>query len=185
MTRNALALTVAAFDAWPSECAVLAADGMILSVNAAWRRFGDRNGAGSRCGPGVNYLAVTDRAAASGDEVAAVVAAALTAVFTGDAPTARVDYPCHSPHEQRWFRLHAQPLPGRRNVLLVHDDITGHVQQSRLDQKMAVHAALAARRDPAGRDRRTDAWPYEQVSGPVISGPSPLSGRCSLATRSW
>ena len=113
VTTRPLALTAAAFDAWPSACAVVAPDGMILAVNTAWRTFGEQNGAGSRCGPGTNYLDVTDRAAAAGDEVAGAVAAALTAVFSGDAPTARIDYPCHSPQQQRWFRLHARPLPRR------------------------------------------------------------------------
>ncbi len=143
MTKRQLALTTATFDAWPSECAVLAPDGMVLAVNAAWRTFAEQNGAGARCGPGTNYLDVTDRAAASGDEVAATVAAALSAVFSGNAPTARIDYPCHSPQQQRWFRLNARPLPRRHGVLLVHDDITDLVVQ-RQHQHQAAPLALGA-----------------------------------------
>lgn len=123
-TRSKLALTAAAFDAWPSECAVLAPDGTILLVNEAWRRYGDENGAGALCGPGADYLRVTQRAADTGDDVAGVVLASLTAVLSGNAPRARLDYPCHSPDQQRWFRLTAEPLPGRPEVLVVHDDIT-------------------------------------------------------------
>ncbi len=89
-----------------------------------WRRFGEDNGAGARCGPGTNYLRVTQAAVASGDETAEVVLDSLEAVLSGNAPRARLDYPCHSPDEQRWFRLHAATLPGRREVLVVHDDIS-------------------------------------------------------------
>ena len=147
ITRNTRAMTLAAFEACPSEYAILASDGMILAVNTAWRQFGEQNGAGSRCGPGTNYLSVTQRAAESGDEIAATVAAALDAVFTGNAPSARIDYPCHSPQQQRWFRLHARPLPQRPEILLVHDDITDHIQTTRLAKAQGVQAARAASLD--------------------------------------
>lgn len=111
----------AAFDVLPAEAAVLDSSGVILLVNQSWRRFGRENGAGAACGVGIDYLATCDRAAESGDEVAAVVSAALSAVLAGYAPEAALDYPCHSPSEQRWFRLTVRPLPGRRRVLVLHD----------------------------------------------------------------
>lgn len=127
MTRSRMARTAAVFDAWPTECVVLSQDGMILAANGAWRRFGEDNGAGARCGPGTNYLRVTEAAAVSGDEVAMVALSALEAVLSGNALQAQLDYPCHSPKQQRWFRLRAEPLPGRREVLVMHDDITEYV----------------------------------------------------------
>lgn len=129
MADRRSALVAAAFDASPSECAVLAPDGRILAVNRAWQRFGTQNGAGSGCGVGANYRRVTERSAAAGDDVAAVVVAALVAVLEGHAPRARLDYPCHSPTEQRWFRLRLEPLRGRPELLVVHDDITEHVRE--------------------------------------------------------
>lgn len=116
-------LAAAAFDVLPGEAVVLDSDGVVLVVNEAWRQFGRANGAGAGCGAGVDYLGVCRRSAAAGDQVAAVVAAALSAVLTGGAPEARVDYPCHAPDEQRWFRLVARPLAGQRRVLVVHDRI--------------------------------------------------------------
>lgn len=142
--KRPLGLTAAAFDAWPSTGAVVAVDGMVIAVNNAWRTFGEQNGAGARCGPGTNYLDVTYRAAASGDEVAGAVAAMLTAVFLGHAPSARVDYPCHSPQQQRWFRLRARPLPRRQGVLLVHDDITDLVVLQQHDNQDLARPALRA-----------------------------------------
>ncbi|HSP37481.1 MAG TPA: ATP-binding protein [Frankiaceae bacterium] len=129
MSHSTLALTASAFDALPSECAVLTPDGVILAVNRAWRWFGDQNDAGARCGVGTNYLQVTDRAAAAGDDVASVASSALAAVFSGDAPRALLDYPCHSPEQERWFRLGAEPMPGRHDVLVVHTDITQQVRE--------------------------------------------------------
>ncbi len=123
-TRNRVTLIAAAFDAWPAECVILALDGTILAANRAWRQFGEDNGAGARCGPGTNYLRVTRAAVASGDETAEVVLDSLEAVLSGNAPRAQLDYPCHSPGEQRWFRLHAMTLPGRGEVLVAHDDIS-------------------------------------------------------------
>jgi hypothetical protein len=72
---------------------------------------------------GVNYLDTCSRAADSGDELAAVVGAALTAVLTGHAPEAALDYPCHSPSEQRWFHLTVRPLLGGRRAVVLHDRI--------------------------------------------------------------
>ena len=114
-------LAGAAFDVLPAEAAVIDSSGVILLVNESWRRFGRESGAGAACGVGIDYLRTCDRAAESGDEVAGVVSAALTAVLAGHAPEAALDYPCHSPSEQRWFRLTVRPLPGRRRFLVLHD----------------------------------------------------------------
>ena len=114
-------LASAAFDVLPSEAAVLDSGGVILLVNEAWRRFGRDNGAGAACGVGIDYLRTCDRAAASGDDVAGAVAAALTAVLAGHAPEAALDYPCHSPSEQRWFHMTVRPFAGGRRALVLHD----------------------------------------------------------------
>lgn len=116
-------LAGAAFEVLPSEGAVLDSSGRILLVNESWRRFGRENGAGAACGVGMNYLDTCSRAADSGDELAAVVAAALTAVLAGHAPEAALDYPCHSPTEQRWYHLTVRPLPGGRRAVVLHDRI--------------------------------------------------------------
>ena len=111
----------AAFDLLPGVGAVLDSSGVILLVNESWRRFGRENGAGAACGVGINYLRTCDRAAESGDEIAAVVSAVLTAVLAGHAPKAALDYPCHSPSEQRWFHLTGRPLAGGCRTLVLHD----------------------------------------------------------------
>lgn len=129
-TISRTSLAAAAFDAWLTECVILSRDGTILASNDAWRRFGEQNGALGRSGPGANYLRVTRAAVDNGDETAEVVLDSLEAVLSGNAPRARLDYPCHSPSEQRWFRLYAVPLPGEREVLVGHDDISDLVLRS-------------------------------------------------------
>jgi hypothetical protein len=129
MARSTLGLMVASFEASQSELVVLSPNGAILAVNDAWRRFGWENGAGSLCGVGANYMQVTERAADGGDEVAVTAIAALAAVCDGHADRAAMDYACHAPRGQHWFRLRAERLPGRHEVLVTHDEITDHVQE--------------------------------------------------------
>ena len=85
------------------EVAWLDRDGVIVSVNEAWRLFAAANGGDpARTGPGMSYLGVC--AAAAGDPVAEEVAAAIHRALAGDMPgPLGVEVPCHSPHTARWF----------------------------------------------------------------------------------
>ena len=124
VSRSRLAL--AAFEALPSEAAVLDTNGVILMVNESWRQFGRDNGAGAACGAGVDYLRTCETSARGGDQIAAAVAASLIAVLSGHAPEAALDYPCHAPQEERWFHLSIRPLTGQRRVLVLHERLPGH-----------------------------------------------------------
>ena len=118
------------FDAWTSSVAVLAADGTIEVVNRAWERFAIDNGASlETTAVGVNYLEVCERAAA--DEPTATVALdGLRQVLAGELPEYTLEYPCHAPFEERWFRLSARPLTvaGETRLLVVHDNVSDRKQ---------------------------------------------------------
>jgi len=91
---------------WPSadvEVALLDPDGRIVCVNDAWSRFcADNGGDAARCGVGVSYLDVCDRA--GDDATAAQVADSVRSALSGDLPAPMaVDLPCHSSGELRWF----------------------------------------------------------------------------------
>jgi anti-anti-sigma regulatory factor len=88
-----------------TEVALLDRDGVIVSVNDAWRAFAAANGGDpARTGPGVSYLDVC--AAAADDPLAAQVASAIRDALTGDLPgSLTVEVPCHSPRTERWFDL--------------------------------------------------------------------------------
>ena len=111
-------------DAWGAHVAVIDAQGRILEVNGAWKRFGRENG-GEGLAEGSDYFAVCDSSATT-EPTAAVVVDGLRALLSGTVDDFAIEYPCHSPDRQRWFRLTAQRLSeaGRAEILLIHEDVS-------------------------------------------------------------
>jgi PAS domain S-box-containing protein len=90
---------------------VIADDGEILAVNRAWEDFAAANG-GTPDGTGVgaNYVEATR---AAGDDADAVTTlGGIDGVVTGRLASFELEYPCHAPAEERWFRMSVTPLPG-------------------------------------------------------------------------
>lgn len=118
------------FDAWDSSVAVLAADGTIEVVNQAWERFALANGGvPDELGVGINYLEVCARSAAE-EPTAAAALHGLRQVLAGRIPEYSLEYPVHSPEEQRWYRLHARPMTvaGETRLLVIHDNVSDHMK---------------------------------------------------------
>lgn len=120
----------AVLDAMPSEVAVLDRDGVIVAVNAPWRRFALKNGPrpgepAPRTGIGTNYLEICATARGDSAEGADRTAAGIRAVMAGETDQFRLDYPCHSRDRQFWYTLTVSPLqPQDGSVVLVHTDIS-------------------------------------------------------------
>ncbi len=111
----------------PYSTCVLDSDGTILFANYQWKKFADENESPSRTYYlGVNYLTVCRSASGPMSEEAAFVAARINAVIAGEQDEFYLEYPCHSPSEQRWFMLRvtsfAEPTP--RRVVVAHINIT-------------------------------------------------------------
>jgi len=107
--------------------AILDRSGLILAVNEAWERFARENGEplANRIGPGVNYLDVCRRAAEQDDPGARAVLAGIDSVLNGAQERFSLEYPCHSPTEERWFIMRVLPLQGRAGgVVISHANIT-------------------------------------------------------------
>ena len=123
LSRSARHTAQDLIDALAANVAVLGSDGVIRLVNRAWHDFGERNGqvAAQAIGPGVNYLEVCRRSAPA-DESARRMLQGLTAVFEGRLATFCGEYPCHSPDQQRWFRMHVMPMASG-DVLVTHYEI--------------------------------------------------------------
>jgi two-component system CheB/CheR fusion protein len=104
----------AILDGLPEHVAVLDPDGTIRMVNAAWRRFALINGDGAMraSGPGSNYLTACNAEMAADGDSAGAALRGLRAVLDGTLPTFSIEYPCHSPTEQRWFVMNVAPIPG-------------------------------------------------------------------------
>ncbi len=99
----------AVFDCLPQHVAVLDSAGVVLDVNATWRRFVADNGGNPDAIVGANYLAVCAAAQGGSSQEAERVRQGLQEVLTGSLPGFELEYPCHSPTEKRWFLLQARP----------------------------------------------------------------------------
>jgi PAS domain S-box-containing protein len=126
--RDSEAFNVSILDALTAHIAVLDAQGTIVAVNRAWRKFAQDNGA-SRPDIGflgANYLnTCADSVNEPAGGEAAMARDGLQAVLEGAQEEFYLEYPCHSANEQRWFEMHASPLKGsRRGVVVAHQNIT-------------------------------------------------------------
>ncbi len=114
-------------DALTAHIAILDESGGIVEVNDAWRRFAHCN-AQSTAGldVGANYLTVCERSRGRNSEEAVAVAGGIRAVMAGETNEFHLEYPCHSPKEQRWFivRVTGFGVNGDRRVVVVHENIT-------------------------------------------------------------
>jgi len=114
-------------DALPEHIAVVDPDGVIVMVNAAWRRFARANGDKDlkHSGIGVNYF----EACSPGDDDAGKGGSAavkgLRGVLEGSLPSFSIEYPCHSPTEQRWFIMNVAPVLGQEyGAVISHINIS-------------------------------------------------------------
>jgi two-component system CheB/CheR fusion protein len=104
----------AIIDALPEHIAVVDPVGVIVMVNAAWRRFARVNGDPDlvNCGVGINYLRVCEAALAGDGPLAQAALNGLRDVLDGSLPGYSLEYACHSEHERRWFVMHVAPMVG-------------------------------------------------------------------------
>jgi two-component system, chemotaxis family, CheB/CheR fusion protein len=135
-------------DAVPANLALLDRAGTITWVNQPWLDFAHRNGVakGEEIGVGSNYFDVLKPQRGSPSEVAAPLRATvqgLRAVLERESPHFFTQYPCHAPHERRWFAMHVTPLPDSGGALVTHYDVTRWV---------APHEEPPDAAEPSSRD---------------------------------
>ena len=114
-------------DALSAHVAILNEDGYILETNRAWKRFASENRFRMRPDTRtVNYLEVCDQAGTDTEGGAAFVADGIRDVIAGRTEEFALEYPCHSPDEQRWFymRVTRAPGPGPIRIVISHENIT-------------------------------------------------------------
>lgn len=116
-----------ALDALSAHIAILDEHGTIIEVNAGWIRFACENDfKGVRSGVGDDYLQVCDSASGPASEGASAVAIGIRAVMAGQSNEFYLEYPCHSPGEERWFIVRATRFAdeGRVRVVVAHENTT-------------------------------------------------------------
>jgi diguanylate cyclase (GGDEF)-like protein len=179
----------AILNALPAHIAVLDSQGLIVSVNDAWRRFADDNTLhGPRYGLGTNYLRVCDRAWGAHSDEARQVAAGIRAVLHDRLERFLIEYPCHSPTEQRWFLMTVTPLDETRpsGAVVMHMNISERKQaEQRIAYLNRVYAVLSGINTLIVRVRSrddlfteacriaTDAGGFRMA---LIAGVNPVSG---------
>ena len=136
------------FWASPDVAAVVDPAGTVVVINQAWAAAQVRGGDLAGSGVGSNYLAVCERSALGGDEVAEAVRQGLLGVLHGESDRFRLDYPCETPSEMKWFRMEATPLPWvpghARLVAIRHLDVTEWVHARQDLQAQAMTDPLTA-----------------------------------------
>jgi len=160
-----------ALDALSANIAVLDEQGTIVAVNASWHKYGADNGlAWADGGIGRNYLAVVDAAVADSSEGARAAARGLRQVIAGERASYWQEYPCHSPHEKRWYTMWVTRFESSEGLHIVtsHENVTQR-KLAELALHDAKEAAEAARADAEAarqeeRERRLEAERRRQIA---------------------
>ncbi len=145
--RNARNFLENILNSLDAHIAVLNEAGVIIKTNKPWQDFAVANNL--RLPPdtlGVNYLAVCDAAQGESAEGAEEAAAGIRAVMDGALSEFRMDYPCHSPTEKRWFFMRVTRFAGAGppRIVIVHENITPlkEIQEelSRREEELTTYA---------------------------------------------
>ena len=126
--RDNAAFTVSILNSLAAHIAVLDGEGTILAVNNAWVEFARGNGKpdDKDCGVGDNYLKVCQESFNFSQLIEAMnVQYGIMAVLEGLRDSFELEYPCHSPTNQRWFVMRVAPFKGvQQGVVVSHENIT-------------------------------------------------------------
>lgn len=146
------AFNTAILNSLAAEIAVIDLNGVIRQVNDPWRVFASANGVqlsvpAPHTDIGTNYLAVCAATADSAEGLSPSYAGIL-GVLSGDLPRFAMEYPCHSPTEERWFAMCVLPLGSgqRTGAVIAHTDISEYKRMARAlqTQNDALEIARAA-----------------------------------------
>ncbi len=111
----------------PANIALLDATGTIIAVNEAWKKFGiENNLKSSNYCLGDNYIKVSEKATGNDKRDGIKIAAGTRQVLAGLIGEFAMEYPCHSPTEQRWFRVEVRPLTKHKHpgAVVMHINIS-------------------------------------------------------------
>lgn len=119
------AFTQVILNSLSAQIAVLDNNGVIVRVNDAWRQFASENDGANLKHIGTNYLEICRMADGEQTEGASECYQGLRDLIDGKITEFDLEYPCHAPHEKRWFLLRAVPLNNSDGSIVVsHIDIT-------------------------------------------------------------
>ena len=120
----------ALLDSIQAHIAILDQNGVIVSINDAWKKFANNNRTATNAlartmDVGSNYIEVCRESVADHSEQAADALEGIMAVLNGSAPSFYLEYPCHAPDMQRWFSMTVEPLRmPEGGAVVTHTNIT-------------------------------------------------------------
>ncbi|MFO1421712.1 MAG: PAS domain-containing protein, partial [Candidatus Competibacteraceae bacterium] len=161
--RASEAFTQAILNSVEIEIVVLDHAGVIQAVNEPWRQRALENGpAPGQPVPhtevGANYL---EHGLADADEAADTqkIRDGILVVLEGRRPRFSLEYPCHSPNQERWFAMTVTPFSegggDRRGAVVSHHDIT----QRKITENKLQYSEM--RRAVAMRIARLSSWEWD------------------------
>jgi PAS domain S-box-containing protein len=139
-------------DSLSAHIAILDETGEIIAVNGMWRAFAEANGSDpARVSEGANYLSVCESATGLNAGEAAAFAEGIRAVLSGRRTNFEMEYPCHSPTEQRWFMGRVTPYFCNEKpwAVVAHENITERklAEEALRDQKVLLETILGQAAD--------------------------------------
>jgi PAS domain S-box-containing protein len=114
-------------DSLTSHIAVINSEGTILKVNKSWETFAQNNNASSvkKYGEGANYLDACKSQNNSSEDLASKALKGIKDVLNGAINGFHLEYPCHSPEQERWFNMRVNKFESFETLLLIeHHDIS-------------------------------------------------------------
>ena len=139
-------------DSLSAHIAILDKSGEIIAVNEVWRAFAESNGGDpGRVSEGANYLRVCESATGPYSEGAATFAEGVRDVLANRRANFEMEYPCHSPTEQRWFmgRVTLYFCNEKPWAVVAHENITERklAEEALRDQKVLLETILGQAAD--------------------------------------
>ena len=180
--RESEVLKGVVFEYMQSNIAVIDKDGTVLEVNQQWVDSARRDGASPEysVAVGVNYLEVCRKATDS--EGGRESLRGIQSVLSGTRQIFEMEYACHSPSEQRWFRMTAMRLPrASGGALIIHFDITRQKLAELERERMQEEAAHLHRATEMGQLVASLAHELAQPLGAVLGN---AQAAARLAARS-
>jgi PAS domain S-box-containing protein len=169
--RESERFALATINALSAHVCVLDETGKIMTVNEAWRRFAEANGATQlQVSEGVNYLQVCDSFSGVDGRDSVKFGDGIRAVLLGECKEISMEYPCHSPREQRWFIARATRFAGVGMVraVVAHENITDRKHaEERLRESEEKYRCLYQLLADAEKSARMGSWTWEVATDTV------------------
>ena len=128
-------------------------EGTVIAVNSAWNRFAEQNDYTPEeisddkalYGIGRNYFDICNNVFGEDAHAAKETAKGLEQVLNGNLERFSLEYPCHSPGQQRWYLLTISPVTADDGgAIISHFNITEQTELRRANAELDAFAQSLA-----------------------------------------